>query len=131
MYVRSVSERGGRYIDTGDQIDLQVKSSSLGVVKETEVIYDLEVRAYDVLRQSRPRCPRLLVLLVLPDEEAAWISQSTEELIIRRCAYWYSLRGAEATTSTSKIRITIPNTNVFSVEAVQRMMKALRKGQLP
>jgi hypothetical protein len=131
MYLRSVTERAGQYIDTGDQIDLQVKSSSLASVTETEVVHDLEVRAYDVLRPSRPRCPRLLVLLVLPDDEQHWISQSPDELIIRHCAYWHSLRGAEAATTTRKIRITIPKANVFSVETVQRMMSALHEGQLP
>jgi hypothetical protein len=131
MYLRSVTERDGQYIDSGDQLDLQVKSSSLSTVTETEVVHDLEIRSYDVLRQNRPRCPRLLVLLVVPAEEGEWISQSLDELIIRRCAYWHSLRGAEPATTTKTTRITIPRTNVFSVEAVQRMMNALHEGRLP
>src|SRR5262249_47035445 len=73
----------------------------------THVGLDLDVASYDLLRELCPtRC--VLFVLVLPDEPALWLNQSTEELIIRRCAYWYSLRGAGPITARSSIRIPIP-----------------------
>ncbi len=83
-----------------------------------------------LLRELTPiRC--LLVVLVLPDEEALWLSQSTEELLVRRCACWYSLRGAESTTGTSSVRIAIPPSQVFSVSAIHAILNRLRQGQEP
>src|SRR4051812_40158821 len=38
-------------------------------------------------------CPRLLVLLALPEKEQDWVMQSVEQLIVRRCAYGTSLAG--------------------------------------
>ena len=76
-------------------------------------------------------CPRLLVLLVLPEDEADWLSQSPEQLILRRCAYWHSLVGSAPTTATSTVRITIPRENVFSVEAIRTLLANVREGDKP
>jgi hypothetical protein len=69
------------------------------------------------------------VVLVLPEDEDLWLSQSHEELILRRCAYWLSLRGAEPTTARSSIRVPIPLAQVFSVPALQTMMNRLLRGE--
>jgi hypothetical protein len=128
LFLRDVQRHGSSYRDTGPQIDVQLKSTVRAEVSETEVIYDLEVRAYDLLRRTARDRPRLLVVLVLPEDEAQWLSQSVEELTLRRCAYWLSLRGAEPTANQSTVRVTLPRANVFSVEAVQTMMMTLSKG---
>ncbi len=126
MFLRGIDRQGTEHLDTGPQIDLQLKSTTGAEVRPAEVIHDLEVRAYNLLRTAPEHRPRLLVLLVLPTEEGQWVSQSVEELILRRCAYWLSLRGAEPTTNQTTVRITIPRTNVFSVESIQTMLAALR-----
>lgn len=50
-------------------------------------------------RSFRFTCPRLrircILVLVLPDDEARWLDQSLEELVLRECAYWVSLRDAK------------------------------------
>jgi hypothetical protein len=108
-------------------LDLQIKSTTRSNVTDTEVVYDLEVKNYDDLRESGDNCPRILVLLVLPEDEAQWLSQSPEELVLRHCAYWLSLEGFPATASTSMVRIEIPRVNVFSVDALRQMMAGLRQ----
>ena len=55
-------------------------------------------------------------LLVLPKEENDWLGQSEEELLVRHCAYWVSLRGLEPTTAKKTVRISIPRSNVFSTK---------------
>jgi hypothetical protein len=128
LFLRAVERHGSSYRDTGPQIDVQLKSTTRADVREAEIAYDLEVRAYELLRMNVPGCPRLLVVLVLPDDVAQWLSQSPDELILRRCAYWLSLRGAGPTPNQTTIRLAIPPANVFSVEAVQEMMKTLKAG---
>ena len=86
LCLRAVRRRGRRYTDVGGQLDLQVKSTTQANVGANHVAYDLSVKNYDDLRESGDNCPRILVVLVLPDDEAQWLSQSPEELILRHCA---------------------------------------------
>jgi hypothetical protein len=127
----SVKVRGRRHGDAGGQVDLQLKSTTQAHAAGDEIKYDLDVVAYDDLRAEPDNCPRLLVVLLLPAEEALWLEQSPEQLTLRRCAYWISLAGRPATKATSTIRITIPQTNVFSVEAVRGLLASLRRKDGP
>jgi hypothetical protein len=130
LLLRNVEQRGQRRLDTRAQIDFQLRSTTRANLSETIVSYDLDVQTYDFLREkSQIRC--LLVVLVLPEDESLWLSQSTDELIVRHCAYWLSLRGAEPVTATSSVRIAIPRAQVFSVQAVRAIMNRLQQGEEP
>jgi len=122
LLLRAVILAGQQYWDGGAQVEVQLKSTTRAAMQETSLVYDLEVRAYDLLRQVRVGRPRILVLVVLPEEESQWLTQSEDDLILRRCAYWMSFRGAATTASHTTVRIAVPRANVFSVESLQRMM---------
>ena len=122
MILRDVAQQEHNFVEDGPQVDLQLKSTTRAEVRETEVRYDLDVRAYNWLRQQQVSQPRVLVLMVLPEDEARWLSQSLEELVLRRCAYWLNLRGAGPTTNQRTIRIKLPRANVFSSAAVRRLL---------
>ena len=131
LCLRAVLQIGNVYQDAGVQLDVQLRSTTRAAETPAHIAYDIDVRTYDFLRTAPAMCPRILVLLVLPEDEADWLSQSVDELIVRRCAYWHSLRGAEPTTATSSRRIFIPREQVFSVEALQGFMGRLMKGEEP
>jgi hypothetical protein len=131
LSLRSVAVQANRRRDAGVQIDLQLKSTTRTTVTGTEVLYDLEVRAYDDLRSEACPCPRILVVLVMPVEESDWLRQTTEELCLRNCAYWVSLRGHPARDATRTVRIAIPLANVFSVEAVLGLMQRVGERRNP
>src|SRR5207237_627612 len=111
---RSLVVREGRRRDVGPHIDLQLKSTTRANLGDTQLLYDLPVVNYEDLREADPPTPRLLVVLVLPDDETRWLSQSPEELILRHCTYWVSLVGFPTTTSHTTVRVAIPLANVFS-----------------
>jgi hypothetical protein len=127
LCLRVVRIRGRRHLDRGGQIDLQLKSTMLAIEEDTEIKYDLDVTTYDDLREEMDNCPRILVLLVLPDDESKWLEQSPEQLLLRRCVYWLSLTGRPPTKSTSTVRIAIPRANVFSVDAVRLLLNRLQR----
>jgi hypothetical protein len=130
LSLRDIEQRGPRHRDTRLQVDLQLRSTTRARVSDTHVSYDLDVQTYAYLRE--PSVIRsLLVVLVLPDDEALWLSQSPDELLVRHCAYWFSLRGAEPVTATSSVRINLPRSQVFSVEAVRAILTRLRHGEEP
>lgn len=130
LALRAIERIGERRLDVGVQLDLQLRSTTRSHLFDTEVRYDIDVPTYESLRRTPP-IPRVLVLLVLPEEEGHWLNQSPEELVIRRCAYWTSLRGAEPTAATSSVRIAIPLARVFSAQAVQALLSRLAEGGLP
>jgi Domain of unknown function (DUF4365) len=118
-------------MDTSVQVDLQLRSTARASVTETEIKLDLDVETYDYLRTPETFCPRILVVLVMPAEETEWVNQSPDELAIRHCAYWLSLHNHAETSARSTIRIRIPLTCLFSVEAVHAIMHRLQERKLP
>jgi len=130
LALRAIEHLGQHRQDAGVQLDLQLRSTTRAHLFDTEIRYDLDVATYESLRRTPP-IPRLLVLLVLPEEPTHWLSQTVDELIIRRCAWWTSLRGAQPTAATSSVRVAIPRSQVFSVPYVQALMRRLAEGGLP
>ncbi len=129
LSLRTVEELGNRHEDGGTQVDLQLRSTTRAHVSADSVRYDLDVRTYDLLRRL-PRVPRILVVLVLPDDERQWLTLSSEELVIRHAAYWYALRGAEPIAATSSIRLTIPRTQLFDVVGLRALMLRISQGEM-
>jgi hypothetical protein len=130
LSLRDIEQRGQRYLDRRLQVDLQLRSTTRAILADTSVSYDLDVQTHEFLREeSSVRC--LLVLLVLPEAETEWLSQTVEELILRRCAYWHSLRGAAPSRAASSVRVSIPRSQVFSAEAVHLILERLRQGGEP
>jgi hypothetical protein len=117
-----IKRRGQRRIESGRSIDVQAKSTTLANVDGPTIKYDMEVKTYEDLRDPEVRRARLLVLLVLPEDESQWLHQTPEELVLRRCAYWFSLRGCGPVPNQRSIRIAISRSNIFSVEALREIL---------
>lgn len=111
-------------------IDLQLKATeNLGKPKEGRRSYPLKRRNYDLLRDET-QTPRLLVVLDLPKDERMWMTLTSDELILRRRAYWLNLRGWEETTNQTSVTVHLPITNLFSVGGLQQLMEQSRKGRI-
>ncbi len=108
---------------------MHLKSTTRAHLRQGQLYYDLDVKNYNDLRAPAPMCPRLLVVLVLPEQGEEWLHQTAEELVLRRCAYWLWLGRAEATTATTTLRVQIPLGQVFSVGGLQDMVARLGRGE--
>jgi hypothetical protein len=129
LSVHAITRRGKRYTESGFQLDIQAKSDTAVHLTDAYVHYDMEVKTYDDLRDTEVGIPRILVLLVMPADEAAWTEQNEDHLLIRTCAYWMSLKGMNPTDNTATIRVEVPRVNVFSVDALQGLMDRVKKGE--
>ena len=97
-------------------IDLQLKATvKLNPAGNRHYRFKLNRRNYDLLR-IQTQTPRVLVVLDLPRYEDQWIKVTTDELALRRCAYWLSLVGADETDNRSSVTVLIPMENVFDVK---------------
>ena len=110
------------------RLDIQLKATmNLADGGENEFRYPLRRRNYDLLRQEA-MVPRILVVLELPKDETSWVNISSEELSIKRCAYWTRLAGFTETTNTDSITVSIPKNNRFDVNALKLLMEQARQG---
>ena len=125
-----------RYLTIGKSVDIQVKAVTERYVQGinepeiTNVKYALEAKNYNdlvVRANERGVCmPLILCVVVIPDNRDEWYSLTEEELIIRRCAFWYRIEpGTPETTNTSNVTITIPKTNLISDEFYDEVFNSL------
>jgi hypothetical protein len=122
---------GDQRFESGLRIDVQAKATTRSGLTNTGLRFDLTVRDYDSLRLVTDLVPRILIVLILPKVEEQWLNQTEGELVLRHCAYWTTLRGQPATRNRRSIRVVLPRANVFSVNALQGMMRRVREGGLP
>ena len=73
------------------RLEVQVKSTSTAVPDNEFIRYPLKLKNYNELRKSKTLVPKILVIILLPDNPQEWVNQSEEELCLRRCGYWLSL----------------------------------------
>ena len=115
------------------QIDVQLKATTkLPTDREGTFGYWFEgVDRYEVLRASTHDVHRILVVLFLPKGQADWLKHGVEDLVLRRCAYWTSLRGAPALTTKSGTTIDLPKLNVLSPENLSSLVAAISRDETP
>lgn len=112
---------------TRSALDVQIKctsvDSTLVNVNNETIKYDLDVDNYiELIKDDENTIPQILVLMLVPPLLEEWISQSHENLIMRKCAYYETFRSHHDTTNKSRIRIPIPKTQIFSPSALKSII---------
>jgi Domain of unknown function (DUF4365) len=113
------------------KLDLQVKSTRVAVLDGDYVPYPLKRKNYDDLSLPELLAPRLLVLVVVPEDPVQWLHCSAEQLILRRCAYWLSLVGAPPTDNEWSVTVQVPRANLLTVESLSQLMRTINEGGVP
>ena len=109
------------------KLDVQVKSTSSSDiidVKNNHIKYDLKVINYNQLIDQCRLAPLILILVLLPKDIDDWvvINDKKQETLIKKCAYWISLKGRNPTKNTKNIRIKIPLTNLLTPKSLKSIM---------
>lgn len=110
----------------GAKLDAQLKCTSGVDLSGSDFSYSLRITDYDHLRWPADQTfvPRILVVVVVPDDPIDWlVAASPETITLRRCAYWLNLQGADAKPNTSSVTVKIPTAHVFDVEALHSNLK--------
>lgn len=94
--------------------------------------YDLAANNYNQLCDTSPNnLPSILVLVSVPELHANWSTATAEQLVLRNCGYWKSLRGEAATDNTATKRITIARSAIFLPDVLRTIMTGIAEGRLP
>jgi hypothetical protein len=129
LTLHDIRRRGHRHMESGFKLDIQAKSTTARNLTTTDVVYDLDVKNYDDLRNPQVGCPRILVLLVLPDDETRWMEQTEDQLLLRHAAYWLSVKGRGPTKNQKTIRVLLPRVNLFTAQALESLMSKVSRGE--
>lgn len=111
------------------RLDLQLKcTANEGVLHDEFIHFPLRIKNYDDLRNSG-LVPQALVVVLVPTEVEDWLTQTEEQLVLRRCGYWLSLLGEPAVDNIESVTLRIPRAQQFTPLAVQDMMRRINDGE--
>ena len=122
----------GGYLTEVD-IKIQLKATiAVPADDGTNLSYFLAgVERYNDLRTETVDVTRILVVLFLPADAQDWLYHSADQLALRKCAYWQSLRGAPATTNGTGATVKLPKAQMFTVQALNELVARLSRRELP
>ncbi len=85
---------------------------------------------YNDLRSETIGIARILIVLFLPRTATDWLHHSPNQLALRRCSYWQSLRGAPEINADSAL-IKLPKAQAFSSDALTQLAQRLSRRDFP
>ncbi len=109
-------------------MEVQLKSTAVPNIVEDHLKFNLPMKNYNDLRASSI-AERILVVLVLPEDEKDWVKMSIDELVIKKCAYWYSLKNQPDVTNEENIMIRIPVSNILDNNKLRQILTSISKGE--
>lgn len=117
-----------RYLDTGRELKFQLKATTENsIIVDGDLIkYDLNASTYnDLLSRRYSKNPLILILFVLPSDRFNWLNISDDELIAKKCAYWFIPENTELLTpNTGKKRIAVNKNNFISNETLNHLFES-------
>jgi hypothetical protein len=110
-----------RLLTQAKTVDIQLKAVSEKYIRglsdpaKTIIKYDLEVKNYNDLSERSAESAYtslLLIVFIIPDDQNHWVSITPNELIVKKCAYWYKVpENASLSTNKETVTIDIPKSN--------------------
>lgn len=124
--IKEVACFNGHFFPTGFGINYQLKSTCDVIFQGEHILYDLESKNYNELVRETTMFPSILILFVLPKDEHEWLTVSCDELVIRKCAWWYSLVGLPPTDNTASKRICVPQNQILTPDSLIKLMEKVK-----
>lgn len=112
------------------RLDFQAKATSSEVLRESYLSFPLPTKNYNDLR-AESLTPRILIVVLMPRDVAQWTSHSRDQLCLRHCGYWISLKGQPASRNVRSVSIRIPVDNLFSSVQLAELMGKAERGESP
>ena len=127
--IRAVEQFADNSLLTDLALDVQLKATTdKQTIRHGKISYFLKgVDRYNKLRKETVALPRIVVVLFLPSDRKEWLKWSKDELAMRKCAWWVSLRGAAATGNDSGQTVYLPENQHFHSDELRGIMTRLSR----
>lgn len=123
--------KGGGGTIRSPRLEAQLKCTSADVLKNDCLHFPLLKKNYDELRIENVHIPRILIVVLVPENIQECIQHSEEEaLILKRCGYWISLRGFSESKNQNSVTLNIPRKNIFSVDSLRSIMTKVGNAEI-
>jgi hypothetical protein len=109
-------------------LGIQIKCTYAHEPQDGKLDYPLSIKNYDDLRDPMRTIPALLVVLYVPKSWVTRLRWTDKSLILKKVAFWRSLRGAPATNNAKSIKISM--NQQLSPDALSRLMFLAAQGEL-
>ena len=128
----TVGLTGGDGTVRSPRLDIQLKCTEQDFLRVDGIHFPLKRKNYDDLRDANVLVPKVLVVLMVPEDLAAWVTATPEErLCLHRFAWWMNLAGAEERTDVATPTVVLPRGQLFHVDALCDLLnKVGRKERL-
>jgi uncharacterized protein DUF4365 len=113
------------------RLELQLKCTENPSWSGDHLHYALKLKNYVDLRGDDFIVPRILVVVVVPEDLNEWVLQSEKELTLRKCGYWLSLREYPETQNKTNVTVQIPRKQQFTVKSLRDLMNEISGGSPP
>lgn len=113
------------------RLELQLKCKAATTPTGDNFSHSLKLKNYDDLRHTDILVPRILVVVLVPENADEWLGHTESELAMRRCGYWVSLRGLPPSDNTTGQTVTLQRAQMFTVESLKGIMQRIGNGGLP
>lgn len=99
------------------------------IVMNNEVIFDLPTNNYDSLRTTNILVPRILIIVLVPEQVTDWVNVMENETLVKKCAYWLSLRGMLETKNKDTVRVKIPRSNLVTPNSLKELTEKVARSE--
>jgi hypothetical protein len=110
------------------KLDVQLKCTSDDDGNGPSIALALKKKNYDDLRVTELISPRILILVVVPEQLEHWISLTHNQLALRRCAFWMSLAHHPPSENEVSVTVHVPRDQIFTVESLSELMERTDRG---
>lgn len=109
-------------------VDVQLKATERPIMHNDGLHFSMPTAHFDALRSVRTYNPKILVVMQVPVEPAAWLSFSETGIHMQHKAYWVNLRGL-AQVVTADTTVVVPKDNVFDPEQLLDMLHRIGRDE--
>jgi hypothetical protein len=118
-----VGQSGGEGTMRSPRLEVQLKCTERDVLREDGVHFQLKRKNYDDLRDPDVMVPRILVVMLVPEDTSEWLNDvPEEEMCLRRYAWWMPLVGEGERLGVESPTVILPRQNLFNPDTLSVIM---------
>jgi hypothetical protein len=126
-----IAARGAGSLLRRPRVEVQLKCTAQDLRQEEHLHFPLDIKNYNDLRETNLLVPRILIVVLVPEQLEDWLIQSETEMALRHCGYWVSLRGRAATSNRETVTVLVPRSQMLTPEALRGILERIGSGGVP
>ncbi len=97
------------------------------IIHKDAIHFPLQKNNFTALRQEKG-VAKILVVMIVPNEEQHWVVNDESCLTMRRSAYWRCLYDEPESENKDSITVKLPRRNLFTTGALKMIMDRVEQG---